>query len=206
MSNLKIAVYGDGGKLSCPHCNSIQVKAMRNQPKKYPEPKMYWHSNKKEVEELKKVWDSGYDCKKCGNEFIALKMTMTPSWEQGSSSTTLASTIKTKKKSGFFGKLIKYSLIFIVALIIISIALDASKNSNTDDNVAPKEGDKVTATQDLTTSIVEEDPLKQEFSKEAEEAAHAYIPPVEEPQKSISDSQDQSDTLSIKTTLRENNE
>ena len=56
-----------------------------------------------------------------------------------------------------------------------------------------------------------DNPLEQEFSKDAEEAAHACIPQLEEQnpqreeqeQKSIADSQDQSETLSIKTTIRE---
>lgn len=48
-----------------------------------------------------------------------------------------------------------------------------------------------------TTS--EENPLDQEFSQEAEEAAHT--PYFDEP-TSIENSTDQNDTLSIKTTLR----
>lgn len=159
-------------QVKCPYCGSIQVKAMSNQPKKYPRPF--------DPEDFQR-WQRGYDCKKCGNDFI-----ITP-----------------PKPLGLFAKLCGYILLAIIVFVVYS-ALTQDDNKNT---ISTKE-DKPDETQiiDHTPSAQQEDPLKQEFSKEAEEAAHAYIPPIEEkPHKSISDSQDQNDTLSIKTTIRGSN-
>lgn len=161
------------GQIKCPYCNSVQVKAMANQPKKYPRP-----TNPA----LLADWQKGYDCKKCGNDFIV----MPP---------------KPKKPISFFSKLIKYSLIFIIALIVISIFIEANESSG--DSPKEEAATKAVEPETIIEPEIKEDPLDQEFSKEAEEAAHAYIAPVEEPQKSIADSQDMSDTLSIKTTIRE---
>lgn len=174
---------------------------MSKQPKKYPEPKMYWHSNRKEVEGLKKVWDNGYDCKKCGHEFIALKITMTPSWEANSNSVGTVSLGAPKKKSGFFGKLIKYSVIFIIALIAFSIFFGAlSESGDTEKQESPKEQPTQASEPKQEESI-----LHQVFSEDAEKAAHENIPTEEDYKKyeSIQNSTDQNDTLSIKTTIRE---
>lgn len=162
---------------------------------------MYWHSNKKEVEALKQVWNNGYDCKKCGHEFIALKMTMTPSWETNSNSLGTISLGVPKKKGGFFGKLIKYSLIFITALIVISFFIEASKSP--DEAPGEEVAAEVIEPETIIDPAIEENPLDQEFSEEAEEAAHT--PYFDEP-TSIENSEDQNDTLSIKTTLRAKDE
>ena len=164
-------------QVRCPFCRSVQVKAMANQPKKYPRP----------TDPIALVdWQRGYDCKKCGNDFV-----ITPP--------------EPKKPLGFFGKLIKYSVIFVIALIAFSIFIEAINRS--DSEPTNKETTKEETTQITDNAPREEDPLKQEFSKEAEEAAHAYIPLTTEPeQKSIADSQDQNDTLSIKTTVRAKDE
>ena len=48
-------------QISCPYCGSVQVKAMANQPKKYPRP----------IDPVALAdWQKGYDCKKCGNDFV----------------------------------------------------------------------------------------------------------------------------------------
>ena len=126
-------------QLTCPYCGSVQIKAMSNQPKKYPSP-----TDPIALQD----WQRGYDCKKCGNDFI-----ITPP--------------KPKKPLGFFGKLIKYSLILIIAFILLVLAIGS------DD----KGGKKAEKTSETTSST----------SK----------------QESIANSQNQNDTLSIKTTLRE---
>lgn len=154
-------------QVKCPFCDSIQVKAMANQPKKYPKP-----TDPAELAD----WQRGYDCKKCGNDFI-----VTPP--------------KPKTPLSLLGKLIKYSLIFIIALIVFSIIIDASKS--------PSEAPKEEVAAEVIEPELEEDPLDQEFSQEAEEAAHT--PYFDEP-TSIENSADQNDTLSIKTTLRAENE
>lgn len=160
-------------QVKCPFCDSIQVKAMANQPKKYPKP-----TDPAELAD----WQRGYDCKKCGNDFI-----VTPP--------------KPKTPLSLLGKLIKYSLIFIIALIVFSIIIDASKSPSE----APKEevAAEVIEPETIIEPEIEEDPLDQEFSQEAEEAAHT--PYFDEP-TSIENSADQNDTLSIKTTLRAENE
>ena len=154
-------------QVRCPYCSSVQVKAMSNQPKKYPRP-----TDPAQLEN----WQKGYDCKKCGNDFI-----VTPP--------------KPKTPTGFFGKLIKYLLIFIIALIVISFFIEASKS--------PSSIHSEEAATEVAEPELEENPLDEEFSQEAEEAAHT--PYFDEP-KSIENSTDQNDTLSIKTTLRAKDE
>lgn len=176
-------------RISCPYCDSVQVKAMSNQPKKYPRP----------VDPIALAdWQRGYDCKKCGNDFI-----ITP-----------------PKPIGFLGALIRIIFWLIVVSSVIAFFV-----KNNDSNTATSEPDSIeqiineTESENSDLKYNEGDPtpvaieptINQEFSKEAEEAAHAYIPPLEEQnpqreeqeQKSIADSQDQSETLSIKTTIRE---
>lgn len=154
-------------QVRCPYCSSVQVKAMSNQPKKYPRP-----TDPAELAD----WQKGYDCKKCGNDFIVIPP-------------------KPKTPIGFFGKLIKYSLIFIIALIVISFFIEASKS--------PSETPEEEVAAEMIEPEIKEDPLDQEFSQEAEEAAHT--PYFDEP-ISIENSTDQNDTLSIKTTLRAKDE
>jgi DNA-directed RNA polymerase subunit RPC12/RpoP len=156
-------------RVSCPYCGSVQVKAMSNQPKKYPRP----------ADPIALAnWQRGYDCKKCGNDFV-----VTPP--------------KPKKPLGFFGKLFKWAFILLIAFMALAYFIG-------DDKPAKKDTPKEQSSQHEPTISSAEDPLDQEFSKEAEEAAHAYIPL--ETKKSIADSQDQSETLSIKTTLRAKDE
>lgn len=173
-------MYKEGERITCPHCKSVQIKSMANQPKKYPKPKMYWFSNKKEIEALRRVWNNGYDCKKCGNEFLALQ------WEQN------ASPLTTKKKSGFFGKLFKWAFILLIAFIALAYFMS-------DDE--PKKQSNPTK-----ETVKEESILHDVFSEDAEKAAHENIPTeadYKKVEKSIESSQDQNDTLSIKTTVRD---
>lgn len=155
-------------QVKCPYCGSVQVKAMANQPKKYPRPS--------DPEDLAR-WQKGYDCKKCGNDFI-----VTP-----------------PKPLSFIAKLFTWILVLLIGYFIYSAL--------TSDNEAKKiRESSVDMTEKKVKPTQESNPLDQEFSKESEEAAHAYIPPqVEKPHKSIANSSDQNDTLSISTTLREKN-
>lgn len=141
---------------------------MANQPKKYPRPL--------DSSELAR-WQKGYDCKKCGNDFILQPQ-------------------EPKKPTSFLGKLLGW----IFFIILISIAYTVFVSPSTDKKPEAKNEEKA----QIVGDSIEQDPLDQEFSKEAEEAAHAYIPP--ETQESISDSQNKDDTLSIKTTLRAKDE
>lgn len=181
-------------RVSCPYCGSVQVKAMANQPKKYPRP----------TDPIALAdWLKGYDCKKCGNDFVVMAPEPT----------------KPKKPAGFFTKLLGWILLAVIAFIVyMAIANPAKDNkiettANEPDSIEQVINETESKSSDLKyneddpTPIAIEPTVNQEFSKEAEEAAHAYTPPVEEPeQKSIADNQDQSETLSIKTTLRAKDE
>lgn len=168
-------------QVKCPYCGSVQVKAMANQPKKYPRP-----SDPIALEQ----WQKGYDCKKCGNDF-----TVTP-----------------PKPIGLFGLLLRggFWLIVVICLIAFFTRDDKTdKTVNEPDSIEKVINETESNNSDLKynegdpTPVAIETPNNQEFSREAEEAAHAYTPPVEEAQKSIENSEDQGETLSIKTTLRE---
>ncbi|MCU4483565.1 hypothetical protein [Acinetobacter ursingii] len=202
MVDLKATSFKDGERPACPYCKSIQVKAMSVQPKKYPYPEHNFLTSRKEIEALREVWHKGYDCKKCGKEFIAIPWTITPLWEDSEKANHInaaLSSTSTKTKSGFFTKLLGWMLLAVIAFFVYMIIFHKADHSKKSDTEPTQAIENAKPTQ-------ENDPLKQEFSKEAEEAAHAYIPPIEEkPHKSISDSQDQNDTLSIKTTIRGSN-
>lgn len=162
-------------QVKCPYCDSIQVKAMANQPKKYPRPT--------DPIDLAN-WQKGYDCKKCGNDFV-----VTP-----------------PKPLGFFTKLLGWLFLAIIGFFVYMVIANPSKND-------PSTGEKpvseqVTQQDEVIAPTVEENPLDQEFSQEAEEAAHENIPTEDDYKKheSIQNSVDQNDTLSIKTTLRAKDE
>lgn len=176
-------------QIKCPYCGSVQVKAMANQPKKYPRP-----SDPVALAD----WQKGYDCKKCGNDFVV----MAPEPP------------KPKKPVGFFTKLLGWALLAVIGFFVYMVIANPAKDNKIDTANEPDSIDKIineteSNNSDLKynegdpTPVAIEAPNNQEFSKEAEEAAHAYIPPVEEAQQSIEDSEDQDETLSIKTTLRE---
>lgn len=219
MKKFKSTTYREGQRPACPFCKSIQVKKMSTQPKKYPYPTSGMFQDKTEIEYLQFVWNNGYDCKKCGNEFVAIPYHITPLWENPRQETVVVKPTgissnqdqqitnvyiePPKKKSGFFIKLLSWLLFIVIAFIVYgALTRDDNKNKTITKEAKPEETQII----DHAPPAQQEDPLKQEFSKDAEEAAHAYIPPVEEkPHKSISDSQDQNDTLSIKTTIRGSN-
>lgn len=171
--NLKSTTHKDGDRVTCPHCNSVQVKSMANQPKKYPYPAPH-----------------GYDCKKCGNDFISVPFHIKPMWE-GDATPPPQPTLP-KKNKGCLVSIIKWALIALVALFALAYFLG--------DETPPKKDKPV-----KEVGTKKAPPQKQEFSKEAEEAAHAYIPPFveSEPSKSIANSHDQNDTLSIQTTIKD---
>ncbi len=107
---MKSYTYRPGAQIACPYCGSIQVKAMANQPKKYPRPEKSPHFHSQEsLEQLYHLWQNGYDCKKCGNEFVALP-------EQPS-----------KAGSGFFSKLIMIIIGLLVCLFVAGYFIDDEK-------------------------------------------------------------------------------
>lgn len=119
---MRTTTYSKDGKIRCPYCNSIQVKRARNQPKKYPTPSFLAKAAKTPEFQF---WQNGYDCKKCGNEFILesnpqpvtpppsqpLPPTLTSPVVTGSPSTP-----KPKKKGGCLGLITKLIIIAAIAL------------------------------------------------------------------------------------------
>lgn len=166
-------------QVSCPYCGSVQVKAMANQPKKYPRP----------TDPIALTdWQKGYDCKKCGNDFIYQPNQVSES----------------RGSFGYFGKFVKYALIIIAALFVLSFFLESQDDLSEKESADLISAEKPVNQPELEIpSTLEENPLDQEFTKEAEEAVHT--PYFDEP-KSIKNSEDQNDTLSIKTTLRAKDE
>ncbi|MEG2263592.1 MAG: hypothetical protein RSC68_04390 [Acinetobacter sp.] len=157
-------------QIRCPYCSSVQVKAMSNQPKKYPRP----------TDPIALVdWLKGYDCKKCGNDFVVKPP-------------------KPKKPIGFFTKMLGWLLLGVIGFFIYMAIVNPNKNDTT---AAKKPISEQTDKPEQKESI-----LHDVFSEDAEKAAHEDIPTeadYKKAEKSIESSQDQNDTLSIKTTVRD---
>ena len=141
-------------KVSCPYCGSIQVKAMARQPNKYPKPQ--------DPADLSD-WQNGYDCKKCGSEFVI-------------------STSEPKEEGSIFGGLL--------ALVVLAAALYGGyhflfggkvshKQNETSQleqsNVADQELKPLNSNPMATTEVTPEpQPIEQEeFTPQAEEDAHS---------------------------------
>ncbi|KAF1013163.1 MAG: hypothetical protein GAK29_04737 [Acinetobacter bereziniae] len=139
---------------NCPHCGSIQTK---------------YNSKQSNLSELI------YKCNNCGYQFI-INVNLEPLQRS-------INTSAPKKKGSFLGKLFKWMIIFIIAFLAISYALDAIKPSGKPNSKKPVE------VQTSRSSI--QDP----FDKESKSK-----------QDSIENSTNQNDTLSIKTTIRESNQ
>ncbi|MEQ1067265.1 hypothetical protein ABLB96_14965 [Acinetobacter sp. XH1741] len=122
---------------------------------------------------------STYTCKNCGQSFSVNN----PVFEQSSN----------KPKGGCLKWMFKFILYLIIGLIIF-----AAYVAITDDH--PKKDKAKTTLQENSKP----NSPKEEFSEEAEKAAHEYIPTEEDYKKheSIADSKNQSDTLHISTTIR----
>jgi len=117
---MRTTTYSPDGKVRCPYCNSVQVKRARNQPKKYPTPSFLAKTAKTPEFQF---WVNGYDCKKCGNEFILESnpqpVTPPPSQPLPPTITSPASTAplaRPKKKGGCLGLIIKLIIIAAIAL------------------------------------------------------------------------------------------
>lgn len=140
--------------INCPRCGSIQVKAMVAQPKKYPRPT---------DPQALLVWQDGYDCKKCGTEFVVNRNA--PPAEP--------------PKRGFFAGLISL-IIKIVLAIIIVLAVLAYLTSKNNETTKPDSIEQVihekeqTSQPDIKIPTVEE--LNETFPVEAEKAAHEEYP------------------------------
>lgn len=190
--NLRSTSHRDGDKVNCPYCESIQVKSMANQPRKYPNPVPH-----------------GYDCKKCGNDFVSIPWTATPQWQE-----EVVTPPKPQKSAGFFTKLLGYLLLAVIAFIVYAAIFSSNKSEPTTVESTPDSIEKIIKeVEDSDLKYNEDDPTPvaieatpvEEFSGEAEEAAHGDMPYLDSNDKkdSIADSRNQDDTLSIKTTIRE---
>lgn len=119
-------------QVRCPYCGSVQVKAMSNQPKKYPRP----------LDPIAlQEWQKGYDCKKCGNDFI----------------------VRPPKPLGFFTKLCGWILLIIIGSIIY--AAISSPNKNQSSSLKQTES-KPVEIQNSRSSI--QDPFEKESERKQE--------------------------------------
>ena len=116
---MRTTTYSPDGKVRCPYCNSVQVKQARNQPKKYPAPSFLAKTAKTAEAQF---WLHGYDCKKCGNEFI-LESNPQPTTQPPShplpptSPVVTGSPSKPKKKSSFLWKLTFWVMLIFFGLV-----------------------------------------------------------------------------------------
>ncbi|WP_395459984.1 hypothetical protein [Acinetobacter baumannii] len=121
------------------------------------------------------ILKSQYTCKNCGQSFSVENELY-------------------ESKGGCFKFFFK--LIFWVVIVAIGFSIYLAKFDNTPN--------KSQSSTQLTEKKNSDSSDKEEFSPEAEKAAHEYIPTEEDYKKheSIADSKDQSDTLNISTTIR----
>lgn len=114
---MRTTTYSPDGKVRCPYCNSVQVKRAKNQPKKYPTPSFLAKTAKTPEFQF---WVNGYDCKKCGNEFI-LESNPAPSSQPLPSTLTspvvTATPKKVKKKGSFLWKLTFWVMLIFFGLV-----------------------------------------------------------------------------------------
>lgn len=120
---MRTTTYSPDGKVRCPYCNSVQVKAARNQPKKYPKPKTSWLfvASKEDVNRHADFWQNGYDCKKCGNEFILQTTPQSTPSVKSNSIPSITTAAKTKKKGGFLWKLAFWVLLIFAGLVAYGV-------------------------------------------------------------------------------------
>lgn len=175
-------------KVNCPYCGSIQVKRMPAQPNKYPKP-----TDPEDIED----WQNGYDCKKCGSEFVI-------------------NTAPTKKEGGCLSTVI--GLIILIAALYGGYKFFSSNGSTSQEKQEVssepqtiQEQNNVASQPLVPLSETASDVSSQEFPKESEQAAHEYTPTEEdykrleqEKQQSIANSSDPSQTLNMSTTIRQN--
>lgn len=182
-----------GQSLKCPKCGSRQAKAFKMMPKKFPKPEQALSEMFNSDSYDKRVfrWENSYQCQKCGNEYVALFEDDYQDILQGRSP---AEAKKALKKKGFFTKLLGWLLLAVIAFFVYAAIVTPAKDS--DKSPEPKKQE--------VSKTKNESILHQVFSEDSEKAAHEYIPP-ETKKKSIANSSDQNDTLSISTTLREKN-
>ncbi len=132
------------------------------------------------------------------------------------------------KKRGFFKTLFIILFWLIIGFLALAFFLSKDKSNSSkpsetetlnvaDQELKPLSNETVAPTQtaEPTPIPTPEPPKQEEFTPQAEQNAHAYVPTAEDykrleqekqSQKSIADSQSQDDTISIKTTLRNKSE
>jgi DNA-directed RNA polymerase subunit RPC12/RpoP len=122
-------------QVRCPYCGSVQVKAMSNQPKKYPRP----------LDPIAlQEWQKGYDCKKCGNDFV----------------------VRPPKPLGFFTKLCGWILLAIIAFFVYAAIFSPNKNTST--TTKQEKQSKPVEVETSRSSI--QDPFEKESSKQDQDS------------------------------------
>lgn len=140
-------------KPNCPFCGSVQVKAMARQPKKYPKPA--------DPEDLN-TWQYGFDCKKCGSEFVVDPSAPAPAKSM---------------LGGLIAWLIKIGIGIVIILMIIGYFAAKDKNPDASKTGEPDAIEKLIneKEQESNQPAVEMPSpaeLNDTFSPEAEAAAH----------------------------------
>ncbi|GAB3044789.1 hypothetical protein GCM10027155_07340 [Acinetobacter apis] len=144
---------------------------------------------------FKEDWQNGYDCKKCGSEFVLGKL----------SSGGCLSTI--------------FTFIIMIAALYGGYKFFFSNSFSSQDKQEVssephtlKENDNVASQPLAPLSETASDLNNQEFPKESEQAAHEYTPTdddykrlKQEKQQSIATSSDPNQTLNVSTTIRQAN-
>lgn len=166
---MKTAYFGKDGKIHCPYCNSIQVKKASHQTRKYPMIKAMGKIQDKEAADfIAKFYQDGYDCKKCGEEFLFKSPhTSVPSsisnfnpFSTPSPAPTPAPRTSTpkKKKGGFLWKLAFWVLLIFFGLMAWGWYENQNKPSKHKSAKSAKvQSDSIEKSQDMndTLSITE---------------------------------------------------
>lgn len=117
------ATYVNSGQqLTCPRCESRQVKSFSLMPRKFPKPEQtiseLFNSEKYNKRVFK--WENSYQCQKCSNEFVALFEDDYQDVLQGKSP---EESKKALKKKSFIGKVLSFIFSIIKWLVIAFIIL-----------------------------------------------------------------------------------
>lgn len=128
-----------------------------------------------------------YKCNNCGYQFI-INVDLEP-LQKSINPPTLK-----KKRFGFFTKLLGWIFLAVIAFFAYMVIFHRADHSQK--SITKSEPTEITDNTPQNESI-----LHQVFSEDDEKAVHKYIPPAEK--KSIANSSNPNDTLSIKTTIRD---
>ncbi len=111
-----------GQQLSCPRCESKQVKSFSLMPRKFQKPEQTISElfNSEKYTRRVFTWENSYQCQKCSNEFVALFEDDYQDILQGKSPEDAK---KALKKKSFIGKVLSFIFSIMKWLVIAFIIL-----------------------------------------------------------------------------------